>query len=258
MDALDLRTPDNTDDFNAGHINLNWSDIQERVNYLLTQEANGGNRLSAIAVDDDGLMTMTLSDGTILGPVPLPRAPLGLKGDWAPGFPYRIGDVVAHDGGSLACRSSHESSEDLQDDMDAGRWQVIAVGGGSGSGGGGGDGLAYRHIYLPGEVVTYTRQLGTILVAEACRFVASKPLKMEMLSFSSGNAVTIAVHRFFVDNTYEVLGTLSFTSSERTGSLELETTLAVGEKIRFVQLPVEGTPPFGGDYAAAYALKAVV
>lgn len=96
-----------------------------------------------------------------------------MRGDWATGSSYKVGDVVAHEGGSLACLVPHVAAADIQVDPDALKWQVIAAPSG-GSGGAGG--LVYQQLQDPAVGSTFSRHMCGLIVTEPCYLVAATPI----------------------------------------------------------------------------------
>lgn len=256
MDALDLKTSTNTDNINGGHIDQNWSDIQERVNFLLTEHANGGSTITGISINADGGLSFELSTGAILGPVQLPSMRFVMRDEWAPETLYGVGDLITIDGSSFGCRIEHLSGDDFQADRDALYWQLIAQGATPGSGGGGGGSPTDRTICDPALVVSYSKQIGAILIREASVLQASKPVKATLLSpiVSGGGKIEYKVYKHATNGALTDLGTLSFTGGgSRHASVAIDATFAADECLSIMQEP-RADPPAAGYFVASIPL----
>lgn len=74
-----------------------------------------------------GALTLEFSNGQLVGPLQLGTRPIRPRGDWTDGIDYLPGDFVTHGGSSYLAVLPHEAP-DLEADLDAGRWQLLAAG----------------------------------------------------------------------------------------------------------------------------------
>jgi len=232
MDHLDLHTSVNTPGINSVHIDGNFTSIEERVNFLLDQEAEG-TRPVTITADADGLMTMTLSNGTVLGPIQLPRAPLSLKDEWmAGGVHYLVGDVVTQDGSSYGCKVEHDShATDFAVDLLAGKWQLLAAKGEAGA-----TALDRQCFNIIGSAAVAARYLAAYIVPNDCELTAAIPIVVGLLNaITSGSSIVVTIQKVTAIGYATTIGTVTLGVGDRAATAAIDETFAAGDALVFSQ-----------------------
>jgi hypothetical protein len=199
MDPLVLHTSA-TPGMNAAKIDENWEAIKDRVNGLIEAMESGGVYITSMSVDAEGKLSFGLSNATTLGPVQLPRAPIVLRGDWATATAYAAADIVSKLGGSYICVVAHES-DDFDDDLTAGKWQVLAEGATART-------VDYQSFSALGSAAVGGRYIGMYAVPRACELKAIDPVTLAGLSVITGTALQVKVRKITATGTVTDLGTL--------------------------------------------------
>jgi len=127
MDALikyaDVLRPLTIEEFDA-----NLDAIQSAIESL---EATGmpGVGLKSVTRGEDGIVTFTGTNDTVLGSFPLTAsAPFIIAGAWAPEVAYTERNIVRVAGTSYICGTPHTSAATFQEDLLAGKWMLLVEG----------------------------------------------------------------------------------------------------------------------------------
>jgi len=247
VSTLSLRSLLTHPDIRSGDIEFNWAALGIWGAEVKAALEAGAVYITDLTIDENG-MTLTLSNGNLVGPAPIqPTLPRPM-GPWAEGVSYKKADFVRGPAGLLIVQADHLSSDDLDADIADGKLAYYAANGeGGGGGGGGGGGDIYATVSSLDLLVAYTGTVGYHMVPVDCALVAGKPIRARLMAaLPPGSAdAEVEVSLKHVGGSSETLGVLTFTDANDIVELALDEDLAAGDVLVFEQQPYTDPPPAG-------------
>ena len=211
-----LHTGDDVDD--------NWDGVAAAITTIQTALLAGAVYLTAATTDDDGL-TLTLSNGSTIGPIAFSGLPWRIMGPWLTGVDYRVGDLVQYPRGTLIVSAAH-TSDVLATDLGAGKLTVLFQAP-----------AEVQRFEALGAVTVGSRLIGTYIITRDCSLEAGTPILLGLATPISGGAGSFNVVLSKVNSGgTTVLGSVTFAAGDVVKTLALDEDLELGDILGIAQV----------------------
>lgn len=185
MDALILRKltgPTGNPSLNDEDIDLNWTQIEEKVAELIAALELGAVYIVS-ASSAGGALTFTMSNGATIGPIPFSGLPFRVLGAWVTEAAYELGDFIINADSWGIARHAFVGGDTYAADVAAGHIAALPLMGGTARP------MIQRFEALGSVTNTGEKLVGQFVVPYNCAFLTASPILGAITTpISSGGA----------------------------------------------------------------------
>lgn len=223
-----LRTDPSLDDVK---IDDNWDMIEVAYNALRTAAELGAVYIVSASVE--GGLSFTLSNGTVIGPLPFTGVPIRALGPWQAGFSYQRGDFIINADSWGMARVDFDAGESYQDDVNDEKIAALPLMGGADAGPKEVQFGALGPVANSGE-----KLIAQHIVTAPCRLTSDMPILGAITTpISSGGApLQIIVRRVQMSGAVSEIATITFMPGFPATQSAINAELAFGDGLQIVQI----------------------